>query len=217
MITYNQDFHTYIRANWSTISKEKGNSGKNPNEASARACSLYHNVLNNKELPFVVIGAGVRNDTQLTSNLGLVTSNPSKSNKKINHLGGAILGENPWSVLMNDVFMLGVVNCARDVFLALQDGKIPDNSIFWDEKKQILNPLGRELATLLVCGYQRCKAPDSLAIIFMSPNRCQEPSEITLKELRDRVSHIQLSDIQKFLKNKPSKKEEFTILNAKDN
>lgn len=198
-----EDFEWYIKNQWSDLNKEEGNPGKNPKDAFARACALYETILN-QSVPFVLIGAGIRNNLELRANIGLLTSSiqEKKSSKETECLALAILGENPWSVLINDIFMLGVIHRDCEVHLALPDGKMPAKEFLWNEKKGKFKPLGRELAMLLVCHFQRIDAPDKMGMVFVSPQKSEDNAMVTLSELRNRISKITIQDIQKFLRHR---------------
>jgi hypothetical protein len=196
-----ENFAWYIKSHWASLYKEEGNPGKNPKEALARACALYDIILNQTS-PFVVIGPGVRSNAELKANIGLLNSSSKekKSSKEIECLALAILGENPWSLLINDIFMLGVIHRACEVHLALPDGKMPTKDLLWDEKKKKFKPLGRELVILSVCHFQRIEAPECMGMIFAPPQKSEDHATLTLSELRERISSLTVQEIQRFLR-----------------
>lgn len=213
MMTTFDDFHGFnIKANWASLCKEQGgNPGKTPKDVHSRAHSLYANILNS-ELPFIIIGGGVKNDGELKGNIGHVTSTPLKkkgrAERKVNHHAGAILGENPWSLFINDVFMLGAIHRACEVHLALSNEKVPERSVLWDENKKRFKPLGRELAILFACNYQRVNVDKTFGIIFSSCEGSDKNGTLTFTELRESISKVKIEDIQNLLKNKTKENKE---------
>lgn len=198
-----EDFNQYINSHWPKLMKEPGNLGLKK-EAYYRVYSLYMNIIK-KEQPFILIGSGIKNNKEIVDNFGVVTSSflikKSKIKVEIKPFSGAILAENPWSVLINDIFMLAAIHRCCDVQLVSPNGDMPTTIELWDEKKKCFKPLGRELAILLACRYFRQNSPTHLGVIFSHQvEQSQNQPLLTLTQLRDNISHISLAEVQAFLK-----------------
>jgi len=153
--TFSTDLALTLRANWASISREKGNPGKGPKKAMDLATAVYQNTLHSS-CPFVVIGLNeIRKDADIARNVGLITGRvPKKRNEDI---GGyeAVLGEPQWSTLINDMFIIGAINGGKVVHTT--HSEIPADRI-WDESGKVLASFGRELAILRIAKYQFFRA-----------------------------------------------------------
>lgn len=181
------DFATEFQKNWGTLTKDdKGNCGKNPKEAAKRAVQIYLNTINSSK-PYVLIGPDQIRNNPKYSREGLITSDPKTG------CDGAIFGEQPWSMLMNDVFILGSINTSKEVVLTYPKTKQNLLSNCFENKKK--KPLGVELSSLCVANYQLSQDKKGECKF----NSSEKPDIPTISELRSRVSDINKDDVARLL------------------
>jgi len=176
------DFRADIKANWAWLvtSDKKGNPGKNPKIAASLASKIYENTIH-ADLPFILLGPDcIRRIPELASNFGLCTSKNA----------GSILGERQWSLLINDVFMMGGIHSRKEVLLFLK--KDINRNMIWNDASCSLTTFGRELAILHFAGFKRGETLCKKEVIFHLPEDASDPDHITLpliwshlKQIRD--------------------------------
>lgn len=226
------EFTQYINKNWSQISKsaEDGNSGKNPKDGIARACQLAKNTAESSAA-FVIVGAGVRNNKLLTEQYMLITDVVTKKSAKA---AGAILGVNPWSKFLNDVFIYATMKARKAVWLALDKSVLicsvksfmqSDKKIAKIDCSKVATNIGnstalvREIAQLAFFGYQAAnvsieeKSLTGTCVVylkFLPPQT--NAADLTLATLRDDkkdLSKIDWRAIEQQLANVKSGQGEF--------
>lgn len=182
------DLPLYIKQNYAKFHKESGSAGSGMKDLQLRTEVLTVNMFAS-ELDFIVIGPDrIRENEQLRANLGLVTSESSKKKKAI-QISGAILAANPWSTIVNDIFMHTAIQLKKDV-IYLNNGKDIVLKDIWNGK---FTTLGRELAILKIADYKILKVSNK----FIYFGSCQE-TRITIAELRDAILKQKPDDVYKF-------------------
>lgn len=137
----------YIKDNFAKIVKEneavgqKGLKSEKQSDMIVHACQLYDNTRNSK-WPFVILGRHLKEERGLVAKYGYLTGD--RASKKVTP-SGAVLGVNPWSCLMNDIFIYAAIKTNKAFRLIV--------------KKETLGALGesyhlsRELQMALLNGY----------------------------------------------------------------
>lgn len=181
-----------FRSHWAEYLNEEAPKQKQkaptPKEAAQLASTLYANTCASI-LPFVILGTGgIRENDELTSNFRLLSSMSSKKAAK-EEKTGAILDSQNWSQLLNDIFMMAVVNSRKEVHVIPNaNGSINAQSLMNAEGNK-LSHFGREIAILLAAGYKRVAAPPTVGLIF----HCFRPADLqfaNLLELRREVHRV---------------------------
>jgi hypothetical protein len=161
-----------VRSNWAQITQQKSNPRMKVKETASLARDVYQNTLNSP-FPFVVIGMNeIRKDEHIKKNICLITGRTSE---------GAVLGEQQWSTLINDVFMIGAVNSGKEVHTT--HSRIPIGFI-WDHKKSRLTSIGRELAILRLAEYSfKILQSKSFKQFLLVPPCREAPMNLSYKQV----------------------------------
>lgn len=184
-------FDQIQKIGWAQISQQRGNSGKSPKDANKRCTKLFINTINNP-YDFILLGQGNLRSREEYKKYGLITDKTT----------GAILGINPWSTMLNDVFIYASVIARKSVKLILNnkssDITISDLTIQLKKDQTILSTLGRELAQLIIFDYQIFESRDEY-IIFSPPNRI---IYLEFSDLWKRINQEHPKKIAEFIKKK---------------
>jgi hypothetical protein len=100
---------------------------------------------------------------------------------------GSILCDEKWSILRNDMIILGGILGGKEFHLALPPGKLPTQENLWDEKSNRLRVFGREIAILSQAGYVLHSLPNKQGLVF---TRGEETHIKNLQEIREFVASV---------------------------
>lgn len=174
------ELHRHIKENWAEIvtSDKKGNPGINPKLATEKAFQIYKNIIS--DCPFMILGPNRIRSKPEYAKFGLCTSQTK----------GSILGERQWSLLINDIFILGGIHQGKEFQLHLEDA--PSRQLIWNETANKLTTIGRELAILKLGGYKRSQSIDKICrkIAFKQSNS----SDLRLPEVLEHLKTIKKPD-----------------------
>lgn len=144
-------------------------------------------------LPFVIGGSFLREGSSIHElvNFGILSTSEASVHKPFlsvipNTTTGSIFCPLPWSLLRNDVFMLGATQSNHTFYVA---GHHPlTSSDVWDEDLNHMKTLGREITILHLAGYKQV-CPDEL-ISSYGATFVKDKSHATVLKLSDFQSEI---------------------------
>lgn len=189
---------TEIRDNWAEICRVNNRKppAKNSKDAGERASVLYANTCKS-ELPFVILGRGIRANKELVANFKYITTK-TLDKRAVDICTGSILDGESWSQLKNDVFMLAVINSKKDVYVIPDENHSISEKTLWNPDEGCLTHFGREIAILCIAGYQRVQVNPDMGIVFQA-SCVNKLSEICLSQLMTKVKAFKLIDLKRFL------------------
>jgi hypothetical protein len=102
---------------------------------------------------------------------------------------GAVVCDTKWSLLRNDLVLLGAIHSGKECHLALPGGRLPTLENIWDPVDKRMRVFGREMAMLIHAGYKLAVMPNSKGLVFHKP--CDiDTTEVTLESCRGFVNAI---------------------------
>ncbi len=127
--------------------------------------------------------------TQPTVQSEMVTALKTEAFAESHFTGGSVICDTGWSLLRNDMIILGGIHAGIEFHLAMPEGKWPSRENVWDDTSHRMRVFGREIAMLCHAGYQLKVLPNQMGYIFYKPCGV-DTSSVTLESCRNYAETI---------------------------